>query len=95
MERTEFLQKMHDLRVEQHLNKLNYTEKTGALKANHTMVIEEKTEKHKAEIKQLHDVLVCTLRSEKQIYDELQRDVENRMLEVKLAYFKDHELEKV
>ena len=57
------------------------------------MVIEEKTEKHKAEIKQLHDVLVCTLRSEKQIYDELQRDVENRMLEVKLAYLKDHELE--
>ena len=32
MERTEYIQKAHDLRAEQSINKLNYTERIDALK---------------------------------------------------------------
>jgi hypothetical protein len=90
MERTEYIQKAHDLRAEQLINKLNYTEKIDAMKKNHTAIINEKTKRHKAELEQLNDEFSNTLKQEKKQYDQQQQGVENRMLKLKLEYFKDH-----
>ena len=95
MERTEFIQKMHDLRAMQIEKKQNYkadieriNEKYNAeintIKTVYGIQLKDKQDKHKAALKQIND-----------LYHVQQSSIDDKMLEVKLEYFKDHELEKV
>lgn len=95
MERTEFIKNMHDLRAMQIEKKKNYkaeVERINELfnaEINNIKVIYEgklkdKQDKHKAALKQIND-----------LYHTQQSSIDDKMLEVKLEYFKDHELEKI
>ena len=95
MERTEFIQKMHDLRAEQIENKKNYQADKNATKDSFTAVIQNRKKEHQAEMKELTDDLKNQLKVLDENYAAAQRAVDDKMLAVKLEYFKDHELEKV
>lgn len=90
MERTEFIKKMHDLRAIQIEKKKNYkadveriNEQYNAeinnLKAIYDGKLREKQDERKAVLKQIND-----------LYTTQQSSIDDKMLEVKLEYFKDH-----
>lgn len=95
MERTEFIQKMHDLRAEQIENKKNYLYEKETVKNSFTADIENRKKEHQAEMKEITDELRNQLKVLDENYAAAQRAVDDKMLEAKLEYFKDHELEKI
>lgn len=95
MERTEFIQKMHDLRAEQIENKKNYLKDKEAIKDTFTVIIENLKKTHQMEMQENRNSLKSQLQIIDENYAAAQRAVDDKMLEVKLEYFKDHELEKV
>ena len=95
MERTEFIQKMHDLRAEQIENKKNYLKDKEAIKNTFTVIIENLKQTHQMEMQENRNSLKSQLQIIDENYAAAQRAVDDKMLEVKLEYFKDHELEKV
>ena len=95
MERTEFIQKMHYLRAEQIENKKNYQADKNAIKDTFTVIIGNLKKTHEMEVKENMDSLKNQLKVLDENYAAAQRAVDDKMLAVKLEYFKDHELEKV
>lgn len=81
---------MHDLRAEQIKNKKNYQADKEATKDSFTAFIENRKKEHQAEMKEITDDLRNQLKVLDENYTAAQRAVDDKMLEVKLEYFKDH-----
>lgn len=95
MERTEFIQKMHDLRAMQIEKKKNYKADVEQINEQYNAEINNIKAIYEGKLKEKQDERKAVLKQINDLYHTQQSSIDDKMLEVKLEYFKDHELEKI
>lgn len=95
MERTEFIKNMHDLRAMQIEKKKNYKADVERINERYNAEINNLKAIYEGKLKEQQDERKAVLKQMNDLYHTQQRSIDDKMLEVKLEYFKDHELEKI
>lgn len=95
MERTEFIKKMHDLRAMQIEKKKNYKADVQRINEQYNAEINNLKAIYEGKLRKKQDERKDVLKQINDLYHTSQSSIDDKMLEVKLEYFKDHELEKI
>lgn len=102
MERPELLRKIHELKAQQITNKKEHNLKLESisdvnkkLEDEEKMIWKEAEEKHRERVQKIRDSYKKQVAVQKEEYTNLQKGIEDKILELKCDYFKDHEFEPI
>lgn len=86
---------MHDLRAMQNEKKKNYKADVERINEQYKAEINNIKAIYEGKLKEKQDERKAVLNQINDLYHTQQSSIDDKMLEVKLEYFKDHELEKI